>query len=69
MQLSVRIIREYANYLCREEKSAATQEKYLRDVKVFSIYTASGEITKELVHSSTVIFDIKTVLKFQDKKV
>ena len=27
------------------------------------------EITKELVHSSTVIFDIKTVLKFQDKKV
>ena len=49
MQLSVRIIREYANYLCREEKSAATQEKYLRDVKVFSIYTASGEITKELV--------------------
>lgn len=42
-------IREYANYLCREEKSAATQEKYLRDVRFFCTYAAGGEITKELM--------------------
>lgn len=44
-------IRKFANYLCREEKSVATQEKYLRDVRAFSLYAAGGEITKELVIS------------------
>ncbi len=29
MQLSNERIKEFANYLCWEEKSAATQEKYL----------------------------------------
>lgn len=49
MKLSVKIIKEYSNYLCREEKSAATQEKYLRDVRAFFAYADSGEIIKELV--------------------
>jgi len=42
-------IRAFAAYLNREEKSAATQEKYLRDVNRFCAYASSKEITKELV--------------------
>lgn len=49
MKLSVTNIKEFADYLCREEKSAATQEKYLRDVRAFFRYLDSGKITKELV--------------------
>lgn len=49
MKLSNQEIQEFANYLCREEKSAATQEKYLRDVRVFYVYADDNEITKELV--------------------
>ena len=49
MKLSNKEIKEFANYLCREEKSAATQEKYLRDVRVFCVYADDNEITKELV--------------------
>ena len=49
MKLTVNNIKEFADYLCREEKSAATQEKYLRDVRSFSVYADGREITKELV--------------------
>ena len=49
MKLSNKEIQEFANYLCREEKSAATQEKYLRDVRVFCVYADDNEITKEIV--------------------
>ncbi len=49
MKLSAERIKEFASYLCREEKSTATQEKYLRDVQAFCIYTNGDEITKELV--------------------
>ncbi len=49
MKLSTEQIEEFANYLCREEKSCATQEKYLRDVQVFCVYADGNEITKELV--------------------
>ncbi len=51
MTLTNERIREFANFLCREEKSAATQEKYLRDVRAFCEYVAGGEITKELMAS------------------
>lgn len=40
---------ELANHLHREEKSTATQEKYLRDVRAFYEYTCGNEISKELV--------------------
>ncbi len=40
---------EFGNYLRCEEKSAATQEKYLRDVRAFLQYTSGNEISKELV--------------------
>lgn len=49
MKLLNEEIQEFANYLCREEKSAATQEKYLRDVRAFCFYALDNEITKELV--------------------
>ncbi len=49
MTLTSERIREFAKFLCREEKSGATQEKYLRDVRAFCVYAASGEITKELM--------------------
>lgn len=49
MKLSTEQIQKFANHLCREEKSAATQEKYLRDVRVFCVYADGNEITKELV--------------------
>lgn len=49
MKLSTEQIKEFANYLCREEKSTATQEKYLRDVQAFCVYADDNEINKELV--------------------
>ncbi len=49
MKLSTKRIKEFANYLCREEKSTATQEKYLRDVQAFCRYADANDITKELV--------------------
>ena len=39
----------FLDYLCREEKSAATQEKYLRDARGFCTYANGAVITKELV--------------------
>lgn len=42
-------ISEFGNYLRCEEKSAATQEKYLRDAQAFCRYTSGNEISKELV--------------------
>lgn len=42
-------IREFADYLRKEEKSSATQEKYLRDVNAFYRYAGGTGITKETV--------------------
>jgi len=49
MTLTVNLINNFSEFLCREEKSNATQEKYLRDVQVFCTFIAGAEITKELV--------------------
>ena len=49
MVLSMVQINEFAGHLCREEKSAATQEKYLRDVQAFRVYLRGAELTKEVV--------------------
>lgn len=38
----------FCSYLLSEEKSAATIEKYMRDVRSFCIYTAGRPVTKEL---------------------
>ena len=42
-------IEEFKTYLREEERSLATVEKYLRDVRCFVDFTAGGEITKGTV--------------------
>lgn len=49
MTLTKAKLKEYADYLRREEKSAATQEKYLRDAERFCMYAHGADITKELM--------------------
>ena len=49
MVLSIKHIQEFGGHLLRDEKSAATQEKYLRDVRAFLLYAGNREVTKELV--------------------
>lgn len=41
----------FRDYLLREEKSAATIEKYLRDARVFAAFAKEKEVTKELTVS------------------
>ena len=38
---------KFREYLISEEKSAATTEKYLRDIRLFTEFSGGGEITKE----------------------
>lgn len=47
--LTEKIIAEFKEYLILEERSEATVEKYIRDVKAFAVYAKDGEITKETV--------------------
>ncbi len=49
MKLRQEQVKAFAAYLQREEKSSATQEKYLRDVRAFCAYADGNEVTKELV--------------------
>ena len=42
-------IAAYARYLRREERSAATTDKYLRDVRSFARWLDGGPVTKEAV--------------------
>lgn len=42
-------IQNFAEYLIKEEKSTATYEKYLRDVRSFLVFAGENKITKELV--------------------
>ena len=46
-KLTLDIIRDFGQYLVREEKSTATQEKYLRDVRAFAVFLGEGAVTKE----------------------
>ncbi len=39
----------FHQYLIQEEKSTATVEKYLRDVRAFAVYIGSKSVTKEAV--------------------
>mgnify|MGYP000332668863 FL=1 len=47
--LTARMIAELKEHLILEERSAATVEKYIRDVKAFSAYTQNTSVTKETV--------------------
>lgn len=48
-KLTPECITAYGHYLKQEEKSAATQEKYLRDVNAFVHWLGSRPVTKENV--------------------
>ena len=47
--LTKEIISDFKEYLILEERSGATVEKYIRDVKAFSAFVNGEEITKEVV--------------------
>ena len=46
--LSASLLQSYREHLIREEKSAATLEKYLRDVRVFSDFAGDRPVSKEV---------------------
>lgn len=48
-KISQKMLQDYRSYLLREEKSEATIEKYMRDVRSFAQYSSGQVITKELV--------------------
>ncbi|MBQ8038632.1 MAG: tyrosine-type recombinase/integrase [Lachnospiraceae bacterium] len=45
--ISTDLLNKYSEYLIREEKSAATMEKYLRDTRAFVLYINHEPVTKE----------------------
>ena len=47
--LSQEIISDFKEHLILEERSAATVEKYIRDVKSFAAFVKNAEVTKEKV--------------------
>ena len=47
--LDFETIEQYRNHLIEEEKSAATIEKYVRDVSVFGVWVNGREIDKQLM--------------------
>ena len=49
MRITVTCLKAYADHLRREEKSAATQEKYLRDAARFGRFAGGRSVTKDLV--------------------
>lgn len=48
-KLTAAHISAFRRYLCREEKSAATIEKYLRDVRTFARFAGKEPVTKDCV--------------------
>ncbi len=50
-------IDEYRKYLLREEKSSATVEKYLRDVRAFFVFAKTNEVVKELAVSYKMMLE------------
>lgn len=48
-KLNENLIRRFEQYLRREERSRATIEKYLRDVRFFASFAGDAELTKERI--------------------
>ena len=46
--ITARMIAEFREHLILEERSEITVEKYIRDVKAFSVYTQNTAVTKEI---------------------
>ena len=48
-KITENIISSFEKHLSEQEKSPSTIEKYIRDVRAFSVFTKNSEITKETV--------------------
>ena len=48
-KITEKLVKTFKNYLVNEEKSAATLEKYIRDIKAFVCWLGSRELTKATV--------------------
>ena len=48
-KITIRNITEFKNYMTEEEKSAATIEKYLRDIKAFAEWLGGRPVEKKNV--------------------
>ena len=46
MKITKKLIERYGQYLVEEEKSTATIEKYMRDIRAFFEWASSGELNK-----------------------
>ncbi len=49
MIMTQKLLSDYKDYLIEEEKSSATIEKYLRDVKAFFVWSSKREVTKAII--------------------
>ncbi len=47
-KITEEMIKSYRQHLIRDEKSTATVEKYLRDVRAFLVFAGGAAVTKEL---------------------
>lgn len=47
--LTLEVINNFKDNLCFEEKSAATIEKYMRDIKAFCCFLQDTSVTKEII--------------------
>lgn len=47
--ITEKMIDEFKEYLILAERSDATIEKYIRDVRAFAAHAQSGSVTKETV--------------------
>ena len=76
-QLTQEQIRAYAHYLHMEEKSGATMEKYLRDIRAFACWLDGRDISKELTsewkshlvsqdYAPTTVNALNSLLEFLD---
>ena len=48
-KITEKLIQSFHQYLIGEEKSTATVEKYLRDVRAFAVYVGEKSVTKEVM--------------------
>lgn len=60
--LTQKVIKKFKAYLQSEEKSVATIEKYMRDIKAFSIF-----ITNQIVDKETVLRYKEHLIKVTSK--
>lgn len=54
-------IKQYKSHLINEEKSAATVEKYIRDIAAFYVWLDGEELTKEtaLIYKQELIKEMQ----------